>query len=163
MHDADKKLWGGRFTDEPDPEFARFNASFRFDRRLIAADIEGSRAHAAALQAAGVLTAAEAARIDGGLSAILRRALEEPGYLDSRDAEDVHTFVEAELVAAIGETGYKLHTGRSRNDQVATDLRLFLRDEIDRSLEYVREFQRALVELAESNRDAVIPGYTHLQ
>jgi argininosuccinate lyase len=157
------KLWGGRFKGEADSEFARFNASFSFDRRLIEADIEGSLAQAEALAAAGILTEDEANRIAAALEEILRRARQEAGYLDSRDAEDVHSFVEAELVASIGEAGYKLHTGRSRNDQVSTDLRLFLRGEIDRCSEMIRNVQRAIIELAEANRDSIIPGYTHLQ
>jgi argininosuccinate lyase len=157
------KLWGGRFTGEADPHFARFNASFAFDRRLIEADIEGSFAQAEALLAAGILNQDEAGRISAALEEILRRTREEAGYLDSRDAEDVHSFVEAELVAAIGDAGYKLHTGRSRNDQVATDLRIFLRGEIDRLNALMGSLQRALVELAEANIDAVMPGYTHLQ
>lgn len=157
------KLWGGRFKGEADREFARFNASFSFDRRLIESDIEGSMAQAEALQAAGILTGEEASRIAAALEEILLRSREEANYLDSREAEDVHSFVEAELVAAIGETGYKLHTGRSRNDQIATDLRLFLRREIDLCSELMRNVQRALIELAEANRDSIIPGYTHLQ
>ena len=157
------KLWGGRFKDESDAEFARFNASFGFDRRLIEADIEGSLAHAEALAAAGILTQDEAAKIDSGLREILRRSREERGYLDGREAEDVHSFVEAELVASIGDAGYKLHTGRSRNDQVATDLRIFLRGEIDGIVESLSEGQRALIELAEANSDCIIPGYTHMQ
>jgi argininosuccinate lyase len=157
------KLWGGRFKGEADREFARFNSSFPFDRRLIESDIEGSLAQAEALESAGILTPEEAGRIAYALGEILRRSREEDGYLDSRDAEDVHSFVEAELVAAVGEAGYKLHTGRSRNDQVATDLRLFLRGEIDRCSGLVADVQRALVELAEANRDSIIPGYTHLQ
>ncbi|MFY9574388.1 MAG: lyase family protein, partial [Blastocatellia bacterium] len=157
------KLWGGRFKGEADAGFARFNASFAFDRRLIHADIEGSLAHAEALAAAGILTVDERQRIATGLSQIQRRAREEQGYLDSRNAEDVHSFVEAELAAAIGDTGYKLHTGRSRNDQVATDLRLFLRAEIDVTGELIRGLQRSVIDLAEANRDCVIPGYTHLQ
>jgi len=157
------KLWGGRFTGEADAEFARFNSSFAFDRRLIAADIEASIAHAEALVGAGILNEGESRRISWGLNEILRRAREDENYLNSREAEDVHSFVEAELVAAIGDTGYKLHTGRSRNDQVATDLRLFLRGEIDSLRESMRELQRALIELAEANEGCVIPGYTHLQ
>jgi len=157
------KLWGGRFKGEANDEFALFNSSFAFDRRLIEADIEASRAHAEALVAAGILNEGEARRIAWGLNEILRRAREDKGYLDSREAEDVHSFVEAELVAAIGDPGYKLHTGRSRNDQVATDLRLFLRGEIDATRELIRELQRALIGLAEANRECVIPGYTHLQ
>src|ERR671926_1746550 len=151
------KLWGGRFTGEADAEFARFNASFRFDRRLLEADIEGSRAQAEALQAAGILSADEAAQVGKGLDEISRRAGAGAAYLDSREAEDVHSFVEAELVALVGDAGYKIHTGRSRNDQVATDLRLFLRGEIDRTLDVLRKLQSALVEMAEANRDAVLP------
>ena len=157
------KLWGGRFKGEADAAFAQFNASFAFDRRLIEADIQASLAHTEALVAAGVLTEAEASKISEGLREIQTRARDEAGYLDSRDAEDVHSFVEAELVALIGDAGYKLHTGRSRNDQVTTDLRLFLRGEIDNMCELIRDLQRALVELAENNRDTIIPGYTHLQ
>src|ERR1044071_3554676 len=157
------KLWGGRFTGEADPHFARFNASFAFDRRLIEADIEGSLAQAEALLAAGILNRDEVTQISDALKEILRRSRDEARYLDSRDAEDVHSFVEAELVAAIGDAGYKLHTGRSRNDQVATDLRIFLRGEIDRLNEFIRELQRAFVEQAEANLDVVMPGYTHLQ
>ncbi|HET9529810.1 MAG TPA: argininosuccinate lyase [Blastocatellia bacterium] len=157
------KLWGGRFKGEADALFARFNASFAFDRRLFEADIEGSLAQADALHEAGILTGDEAEKISSGLKDILRRAREEDDYLDRREAEDVHSFVEAELVAAIGDVGYKLHTGRSRNDQVATDLRIFLRGEIDRITGLIVELQRALVSLAADNRDAVVPGYTHLQ
>jgi argininosuccinate lyase len=157
------KLWGGRFTGEADAEFAKFNASFSFDKRLIEADIEGSFAQAEALVKVGILTADEAEKILAALQEILRRSREDKTYLDSREAEDVHSFVEAELVALIGDTGYKLHTGRSRNDQVATDLRLFLRGEIDNTLQSVRDMQSALLELAEANPDCIIPGYTHLQ
>ncbi|HWP42936.1 MAG TPA: argininosuccinate lyase [Blastocatellia bacterium] len=157
------KLWGGRFKGEADALFSRFNASFAFDRRLIEADIEGSLAQAEALQTAGILTEEEAHKIALGLNEVLRRSREEKGYLDSRDAEDVHSFVEAELVREVGDIGYKLHTGRSRNDQVATDLRLFLRGEIDRVVSLIIELQRALIGLARENSDAVIPGYTHMQ
>src|SRR5258708_7950655 len=142
------KLWGGRFTGEADAEFSRFNASFSFDRRLIEADIEGSLAQAEALKAAGILTEDEARRIEAGLILIRQRVRDEPGYLDTSAAEDVHSFVEAELVSAIGDAGYKLHTGRSRNDQVATDLRLFLRTQIDQLCEIVRDLQRGLLDLA---------------
>ncbi len=161
------KLWGGRFKGEADAEFARFNSSFSFDRRLIEADIEASLAHAEALVAAGILSQEEARRIAWALKEILSRARADKSRLlgskDGGDAEDVHSFVEAELVDAIGDAGYKLHTGRSRNDQVATDLRLFLRAEIGASRELIRDLQRALIELAENNSGCVIPGYTHLQ
>ncbi|HEX5735259.1 MAG TPA: argininosuccinate lyase [Blastocatellia bacterium] len=157
------KLWGGRFKGEADAEFARFNASFSFDRRLIEADIEASLAHAEALFDAGVIDGDEARKIELGLKEILRRSREEAGYLESRDAEDVHSFIEAELVQAIGDAGYKLHTGRSRNDQVTTALRLFLRGQTDEVRDLLIGLQRAIVELAEANRDVVMPGYTHLQ
>ncbi|HVF91830.1 MAG TPA: argininosuccinate lyase [Blastocatellia bacterium] len=157
------KLWGGRFTGEADSEFARFNASFRFDRRLIEADIEGSLAQAEALAKAGIISWEEAGHISYALKEISRRASEQADYLDRREAEDVHSFVEAELVSMIGDTGYKLHTGRSRNDQVATDLRLFLRAEIDNIQALALRLQRALIALAEANPDCVIPGYTHMQ
>jgi argininosuccinate lyase len=157
------KLWGGRFTGEADAEFARFNASFAFDRRLIEADIIGSVAQAEALVKVGILTEAEASQITRALNEILRRAREDSHYLDSREAEDVHSFVEAELVAQVGDAGFKLHTGRSRNDQVATDLRLFLRGEIDALVKRLGAMQQALVDLAEANLDCLIPGYTHLQ
>jgi argininosuccinate lyase len=157
------KLWGGRFKGEADAQFARFNSSFAFDRRLIEADIEASIAHAEALAAAGILSEEETRRIAWALNEIRRQAREHYGYLDNRDAEDVHSFVENELAQAIGDVGYKLHTGRSRNDQVATDLRLFLRSEIDSILESTRLLQRAIVELAERNAGCVMPGYTHLQ
>jgi argininosuccinate lyase len=157
------KLWGGRFTGEADAEFAQFNASFAFDRRLIEADIEGSVAQAEALVKVGILTTGEADQIIEALHEILRRSRQDKEYLDGREAEDVHSFVEAELVALIGDTGYKLHTGRSRNDQVATDLRLFLRGEIDRTLHLIGDLRQGLIGLAEANFDCLIPGYTHLQ
>jgi len=157
------KLWGGRFTGEVDAAFSRFNSSFAFDKRLIEADIEGSLAYAEALAAAGILAEGEARRIAWGLNEIRRRSREDAGYLEGGKAEDVHSFVESELVGAIGDAGYKLHTGRSRNDQVATDLRIFLRSEIDLSHDLIREVQSALLELAEANRDCALPGYTHLQ
>jgi argininosuccinate lyase len=130
---------------------------------LLKADIEGSVAQAEALVKVGILTDAEANQMIKALNEILRRSREDKDYLDSRDAEDVHSFVEAELVALLGEVGFKLHTGRSRNDQVATDLRLFLRGEIDRTLQLIVDMQSALLELAEANLDCLIPGYTHLQ
>ncbi|HSB10287.1 MAG TPA: argininosuccinate lyase [Blastocatellia bacterium] len=157
------KLWGGRFKGEADAQFARFNSSFAFDRRLIEADIEASLAHTEALAGAGILAEDEARKIAWGLKEVRRRARDDNHYLDHSEAEDVHSFVEAELVLIIGDPGYKLHTGRSRNDQVATDVRLFLRGEIDHVTGLAIDTQRALIELAEANREAVMPGYTHLQ
>ncbi|HVS21370.1 MAG TPA: argininosuccinate lyase, partial [Pyrinomonadaceae bacterium] len=163
MSDALKQhLWGGRFTGETDRGFADFNRSFGFDRRLFEVDVRASIAHCEGLQAAGVLSAAESDQIKLALKTILERGRSD-GYFDQLAAEDVHSFVEARLVEMIGDAGRKLHTGRSRNDQVATDLRLWLRDEIDRLALALRSAQEALLDLAEAHRDAVIPGYTHLQ
>jgi len=158
-----KNLWGGRFTGEADPGFAEFNRSLGFDRRLFEVDIRASIAHCDGLARAGVLTTAEAEQIKAALTTILEHGRSNAGYFDEAPAEDVHSFVEARLVEMIGDTGRKLHTGRSRNDQVATDLRLWLREEIDRLALALRDTQKALIDLAEANRDAVIPGYTHLQ
>lgn len=157
------KLWGGRFTGEADSGFARFNQSFSFDRRLFAADIRGSIAHSIGLVSAGVLTNEEANQIKTALEQILSRSQGDPKYFDELGSEDVHSFVETRLVELIGDLGRKLHTGRSRNDQVATDLRLWLRDEIDALGSLLRNAQEALLDFAEANRQAAIPGYTHLQ
>jgi len=121
-----KNLWGGRFTGEADAGFARFNQSFSFDRRLFEADIHGSVAHSTALVSAGVLTTEEADEIKTALEDILASAQRDPKYLDDLASEDIHSFIEARLVETIGDLGRKLHTGRSRNDQVATDFRLFV-------------------------------------
>src|SRR5919198_3454455 len=159
-----KKLWGGRFRGETDPAFARYNRSFGFDRRLFEADVRASLAHGESLRAAGVLSGDEAARISEGLRELLSRAAERgEGFFDDGSAEDVHSFIESRLVELVGDAGRKLHTGRSRNDQVATALRLWLRDEIERICESLRGAQAALLDLAESHADAVLPGYTHLQ
>ncbi len=157
------KLWGGRFTGEADSGFARFNQSFSFDRRLFAADVHGSIAHCDGLVGAGVLTSEEATRIKAGLKEILGKGNSDSRYFAELSSEDVHSFVEARLVESIGDLGRKLHTGRSRNDQVATDLRLWLRDEIDTLRDLLRDAQKALLDFAEANREVTIPGYTHLQ
>ncbi len=157
------KLWGGRFTGEPDATFAEFNASFRFDRRLFVADVSASIAYANGLRRAGVLTAHETRAVIDALNNLLERAAAEPRFFDRSNAEDVHSFIEAKLIAAAGDAGRKLHTGRSRNDQVATAFRLWLRYEIDSIDAHVRELQSALIDLAELNIDMVMPGYTHLQ
>jgi len=164
MSDEQKKnLWGGRFTGEADPDFSEFNSSFAFDRRLFAADVRASVAHCDGLARAAVLTAAEAEQIRSALNQILELGRSKANYFDEAKSEDVHSFVEYRLVEMIGDTGRKLHTGRSRNDQVATDLRLWLRDEIDGIAGSLRQTQEALLDLAEANREAVLPGYTHLQ
>ena len=156
-------LWGGRFKGEADPGFAEFNRSFGFDRRLFEVDVRGSIAHCASLGASGVLTANEADQITAALATILEQGQSDPGYFDEVSAEDVHSFVESRLVEMIGDAGRKLHTGRSRNDQVATDLRLWLRQEIDRITSAALAAQQALLDVAEANRAAVMPGYTHMQ
>ncbi len=156
-------LWGGRFKGETDPAFAEFNASFGFDRRLFAVDVQASMAHCDGLASAGVLTKSESEKIKSALKTIVERGHASADYFDEQQTEDVHTFVEARLVQMIGDLGRKLHTGRSRNDQVATDLRLWLREAIDKLTVILRNPQEALLDLAETNRDAVIPGYTHLQ
>ena len=164
MHDGQSQnLWGGRFTGQADRGFAEFNQSFSFDRRLFQADIRASIAHGEGLLSAGVLTAAEAEQIKSALNQIGELGKKNPNYLDELASEDVHSFVEARLVQMIGDIGRKLHTGRSRNDQVATDLRLWLRDEIDELNDSLRDTQLALLEFAEANKDVVLPGYTHLQ
>jgi argininosuccinate lyase len=158
-----KNLWGGRFTGKADERFTEFNRSFGFDRKLFEVDVRASLAHCAGLRGAGVLTEAEAESVRRGLETILERAVADARYFDDAAAEDVHSFVEARLVQLIGDAGRKLHTGRSRNDQVATDLRLWLREEIDKTVERLRDAQSALLEVAESYSEAALPGYTHLQ
>lgn len=158
-----KNLWGGRFTAKPDETFAEFNNSFKFDQRLFAADVRASVAHCNGLFHAGVLTRLEADKIKNGLLTILKRADYDRNYFTDAGDEDVHSFIEARLVQLIGDAGRKLHTGRSRNDQVATAFRLWLREEIIEISKSARELQRALVEAAAAQREAVLPGYTHLQ
>lgn len=158
-----KNLWGGRFRGEAEASFVEFNRSFGFDRRLFEADVRASAAHSEALVGAGVLTRAESSLIKNALQTIAKRSASDASYFDEMQSEDVHSFIEARLVQLIGDAGRKLHTGRSRNDQVATAMRLWLRDSIDRLMLTLREMQEALVDLAEAHRAAVLPGYTHLQ
>ncbi|MBC7900697.1 MAG: argininosuccinate lyase [Saprospiraceae bacterium] len=158
-----KNLWGGRFTGKPDETFAAFNNSFGFDKRLFGADVRASIAHANGLENAGVLTDKETAAITAGLRKLLENAGADKSFFDGSEAEDVHSFIESKLVAIIGETGKKLHTGRSRNDQVATAFRLWLRDEIRGISGDVKTLQKALIAAAERHKDAVLPGYTHMQ
>src|SRR5215204_2322293 len=153
-----KKLWGGRFEGKTDPGFAEFNNSYSFDRRLFEADVTASIAYCDALVDAGVIEADEGSQIRNALHTILQS-----GGPENHSAEDVHSFVEARLIESIGDVGRKLHTGRSRNDQVATDFRLWLRGSIDDLNETIHDTQSSLLDFAEANRDVVIPGYTHLQ
>lgn len=156
-------LWGGRFTGKADETFAEFNNSFRFDKRLFEADVRASIAHAEGLFQAGVLTRLEAEKIKNGLLTLLKRADFNKNYFDESDSEDVHSFIEAKLIQIIGDTGRKLHTGRSRNDQVATAFRLWLREKIEEISASIGDLQKSLVESAEKQKTAVLPGYTHLQ
>jgi argininosuccinate lyase len=157
------KMWSGRFRQPLDPEFERWQRSFDFDRRLLRYEIAASSAHARALKTAAVLTADELIGILQGLEKIGEQASASPAFLDDHDAEDVHHFVEKQLVALIGELGYKLHTGRSRNEQIATDLRLYVRAAIDELRHQLAELCVAVADRAEQSGDAAMPAYTHLQ
>jgi argininosuccinate lyase len=155
-------LWGGHFDHDPAPLMEQINASIGFDKRLYAHDIAGSKAHAAMLAEAGILSAAERDAIIAGLERI-RAEIEAGDFPFSAALEDIHMNIEARLTDLIGEPGQKLHTARSRNDQVATDFRLWVRDAIDRTDRLVRDLQAALLARAEEHADAVMPGFTHLQ
>ncbi|MBP6002086.1 MAG: argininosuccinate lyase [Pyrinomonadaceae bacterium] len=157
------QLWGGRFTEKPDETFAEFNDSFRFDRRLFVADVSASIAHANGLADAGVITADECSAMVKGLGDLLEQDALNDAFFDGSAAEDVHSFIEGKLIEVIGDTGRKLHTGRSRNDQVATAFRLWLRYEIDAIDAHLRGVQSSLLDAAERHKLAVLPGYTHLQ
>ena len=157
-----KNLWGGRFREAVDEGFADFNRSFPFDRRLLEVDVRASVAYCEALRGAGVLADEEAHRITAALHEVQNQAETKAKYIND-ESEDVHSFVEASLVELIGPTGLKLHTGRSRNDQVATDLRLWLRDALDHLEGRVAATQEALLDFAAKNSQTIIPGYTHLQ
>ena len=158
----DKKLWGGRFERRTARLMERFSASEHYDRRLYREDLEGSRAHAKTLAAAGVLTRDECDRILDGLDRI-GKEIARGEFPWRQDLEDVHTNIEARLTELIGDVGKKLHTARSRNDQVATDLRLFARDAADRVSRRIRRLQEVLLDLAEREADSIMPGLTHLQ
>jgi argininosuccinate lyase len=154
--------WSALFSEPMSELVQRYTASVGFDRRLWRADIEGSLAHAAMLAAQGVISAADLAAIRDGLAQI--RAEIESGRFDWKlELEDVHLNIEARLTQLVGDAGKRLHTGRSRNDQVATDVRLWLRDEIDDIRALLMALQRALLGVAEANVDVILPGFTHLQ
>ncbi len=156
------KLWGGRFTESVDREVERFTASVPFDYRLFRHDIAGSIAHARMLARIGVLSSEELAKITTGLEG-LRAEIERGEFAWLVELEDVHMNIEARLTDRIGEAGKKLHTGRSRNDQVATDLRLYLREEIDVLIRQLERLMEHLVALAEREAATIMPGFTHLQ
>ncbi|WP_188152284.1 argininosuccinate lyase [Teredinibacter waterburyi] len=160
--DSSVKPWGGRFSEATDAFVERFTASVTFDQRLYHHDINGSIAHATMLASVGVLTEDEKNTIISGLEAI-RADIDSGNFTWSIALEDVHMNIEAELTKRIGITGKKLHTGRSRNDQVATDIRLYLRDEIDAIALELTRLQGGLVVLAEREAETIMPGFTHLQ
>jgi argininosuccinate lyase len=156
------KLWGGRFQKDMDEAADSFNASISFDARLYAQDIEGSMAHCRMLAKQEIISDEEATQILDGLLEI-KREMDRGELLIDEDHEDIHSLVEKALVEKIGPVGEKLHTGRSRNDQVSLDVRLYTREAIHRVTDLVKEMQRALVDLAERNIDLIFPAYTHLQ
>jgi len=157
-----KKLWSGRFEKPVSGVIEEFSESISFDWRLYRQDLAGSRAHARMLAACGLLTKQERDAILGGLDQI-EKEMDEGKFEFRADREDIHMNIEAELTERIGEPGRKLHTGRSRNDQVATDIRLYMREETDAILEQIVSVQKALLALAQAHEDVIVPGYTHLQ
>ncbi len=155
-------LWGGRFSEPTDNDLRKLNDSLPFDRRMVAQDIRGSVAYARAIQIAGIITPLEAEKLVDGLYQV--KAEFDSGLFEFREGdEDIHTAVERRLIEIVGALGGKLHTGRSRNDQVATDFRLWVMDAIDAVIGQIRGVQAALVDAADAQADAIMPGYTHLQ
>ncbi len=157
------KMWSGRFRQPLDPGFERWQRSFDFDRRLLTHELAASSAHARALGNAGIVSSSELISILQGLERIAEQAAGSPAFLEDSEAEDVHHFVEKNLVNLIGDTGYKLHSGRSRNEQIATDLRLYIRVCIDQLRAELAEFLALLVDRAERSGNTAMPAYTHLQ
>ena len=156
------QLWGGRFTKETDKLVYNFNASISFDQKFYEQDIRGSVAHVTMLAEQGILTEEEKEQIIDGLQGILKDVQE--GTLEVSDTyEDIHSFVEATLIDRIGEAGKKLHTGRSRNDQVALDMKLYTRDEIDALDDLLKELLKVLLQIMKDNTETFMPGFTHLQ
>jgi len=156
------KLWGGRFAASTDKSVDDFNSSIRFDARLYKQDIEGSIAHAEMLGKCGIISAEDSAKICNGLKGILADI--ENGVIEfETDAEDIHMNVEKILISRIGDAGKKLHTGRSRNDQVALDIRMYLKDEIKNIKIMLAELMKVLLDISEKHLDTILPGYTHLQ
>jgi argininosuccinate lyase len=159
---SDKKLWSGRFNEPTDAFVEAFTASVEFDQRLYKYDIQGSIAHATMLARQGILSDQECELIVTGLKKIEQR-ISDGAFKWSVELEDVHMNIESALTEDIGDAGKKLHTGRSRNDQVATDVRLYLRDEIETIRGEIRRLQEALLEIAEREAETILPGFTHLQ
>jgi len=156
-------LWGGRFSQAADQRFKQLNDSLRFDYRLAEQDITGSVAWSKALVTVNVLTVEEQQQLEAALGDLLQEVQADPHSITASDAEDIHSWVEQKLIEKVGDLGKKLHTGRSRNDQVATDLKLWCKQQVGELHQAIVHLQQALVETAEANQDAVMPGYTHLQ
>jgi len=157
-----RKPWGGRFSEATDSLVEAFSASVHFDQRLAVYDVRGSIAHARMLGETGIITKKEAAAVERGLRAILDE-IEAGSFVFDPALEDVHMNIEARLIDTLGDVGAKLHTARSRNDQVALDLRMFVKDAIGEMAAALRRLQSSLVTVAEANIEVVMPGYTHLQ
>jgi argininosuccinate lyase len=162
MQDQGKKMWSGRFNEPVTELVKRYTASVDFDKRMAEVDIQGSLAHATMLNKVGVLSIEDLKSIQGGMADILNE-IREGTFEWSLDLEDVHMNIERRLTQMIGDAGKRLHTGRSRNDQVATDIRLYLRGAIDLLVGLIHELQASLIDLAEKNASTVMPGFTHLQ
>ena len=156
------KLWGGRFTKEENQLVHNFNESLSFDQKFYHQDIEGSIAHVTMLAATGILTGKERDVIIDGLKSILAD-IENGTLVFTEEHEDIHSFVEAHLIERVGDTGKKLHTGRSRNDQVALDMRLYTRDELLHTDDLLKELLETILKIMEANTETIMPGFTHLQ
>jgi argininosuccinate lyase len=159
------KMWSGRFREPLDPNFESWQRSFPFDYRLVPYEVEASIAYARAIEAVGILTSDELLTMIEGLRAVVKQYEQKSEAIVALNpqAEDVHHYVELELTKQIGDLALKLHTGRSRNEQIATDMRLFVREAIDNTLQGLTDWRRALIELAEAAGEATMPSYTHLQ
>ena len=160
--DTEQKLWGGRFSEPTDAFVEAFTASVEFDKRMYRQDIEGSRAHARMLNKVGVLSDKDCEAILEGLDQV-EQEIANGEFEWSVSREDVHMNIEARLTEIVGNAGKRLHTGRSRNDQVATDIRLYLREQTGFAIQEIRRLQQGLLELAEKEADTIMPGFTHLQ
>ena len=157
------KLWGGRFTKETNQLVHNFNASLSFDRKFYRQDIEGSIAHVTMLAKQQILTDAERDEIIKGLKGILSDIDNGTLDLDNSEHEDIHSFVEAHLIERIGDVGKKLHTGRSRNDQVALDMKLYTRDELKETDALLKDLLETILKIMDENTETYMPGFTHLQ
>lgn len=162
MTTSQNKMWGGRFAAGPDAIMKAINASIAFDRRMAAQDIQGSQAHAAMLGAVGIISDSDCMTIREGLKTIMME-IEAGNFSFKAELEDIHMNVESRLLEVIGEASGRLHTGRSRNDQVATDFRLWVRDQIDALILYIEELMSAFLEQAKIGVEWIMPGFTHLQ